>query len=77
MSMLDLLKDRFNYLQDGLYYKSGKRAGTITKTGDRQIGIKIDGKKKTFLEHRLCFYYMNGRWPIEIDHIDRDKTNNA
>ena len=75
--MLEILKQNFDYLHNGLYYKSGKRAGTVRPDGYRQIGIKVDGKKKTFLEHRLCFYYMNGRWPTEIDHIDRDKQNNA
>lgn len=78
--MLEILKQKFDYLHDGLYYKSGRyagRAGTVRPDGYRQISIKIDGKKKTFLEHRLCFYYINGRWPTEIDHIDRDKQNNA
>jgi hypothetical protein len=78
--MLQELHNKLEYKSDGLYWKTGRyqgRAGTLRTDGYRQIAIKIDGKKKTYLEHRLCYYYMNGRWPTEIDHIDRDKQNNA
>lgn len=27
--------------------------------------------------HRLAGLYMKGVWPLEIDHVDRDGTNNA
>lgn len=36
----------------------------------------MDGK--IYLEHRLAFLYVNGRWPqAELDHRDLNKTNNA
>lgn len=79
--MLDILKNKFDYINNGLYYKSGKRAttraGTLRPDGYRQITVNIDGKQKTFLEHRLCFYYMTGRWPNEIDHINNIKDDNS
>ena len=32
---------------------------------------------KSYLAHRVAWYYMTGEWPAnEIDHIDHDKTNN-
>ena len=83
-----ILKERFDYGPDGLYRKNnkrkgiahhslGKRAGALRPDGYRQISVGINGKRKIYLEHRLCFYYMEGRWPNEIDHIDKNKSNNA
>lgn len=39
---------------------AGKKAG--------YIDIRVDGV--LYLAHRLAFFYMVGRWPIEIDHIN-------
>lgn len=78
--MLKELHEKLEYKNDGLYWRSGRyvgRAGTLRPDGYRNISVKLNGKKKTYLEHRLCFYYMNGRWPKEIDHVDRNKSNNA
>jgi hypothetical protein len=38
------------------------------------VEISIDNIK--YLAHRLAWLYVYGRWPGEIDHIDRDTTNN-
>lgn len=79
--MFNFLQNTFDYKQDGLYWKTGKRAGyragSIRPDGYRTICIKFNGKKKSYLEHRLCFYFMNNKWPTEIDHIDRNKSNNS
>ncbi len=79
--MIELLKEKLEYKTDGLYWKAGKfagkRAGCVRPDGYRTMSLNIEGKKKSYLEHRLCFYYMNGRWPTEIDHIDRNKQNNS
>lgn len=32
--------------------------------------------KKMYLAHRVAFFYMTGRWPIEVDHENRIKTDN-
>lgn len=50
----------------------GSEAGTIMKHGYRHISI--DGKR--YLAHRLAWFYFHGSWPKEIDHIDRDRSNN-
>lgn len=51
---------------------SGKLTGWNHSNGYKQTCID---RKKYFL-HRLAWFYIYGRWPIEIDHIDRDKANN-
>lgn len=32
--------------------------------------------KKMYLAHRVAFFYMTGRWPVEIDHRNRNKKDN-
>ena len=41
-------------------------------TGYETVNIK----SSPFLVHRLAFALMNGRWPITIDHINGDRTDN-
>lgn len=78
------LKQALKYDEvSGLFYWIGKRlgapknrpAGRISKShGYRDICI--DGT--LYRAHRLAFLYMTGKWPIgDIDHIDRQKSNNA
>jgi hypothetical protein len=52
---------------------AGSRAGSKTTRGYR--AVFINGKK--YAEHRLVWLLISGEWPdLEIDHIDRNKTNN-
>ncbi len=77
--------DNFEYRADGLYWqttnqkrKTGHRAGSMDNRGYRSIGLRINGKLLRYFEHRLCWFYMTGQWPQHmIDHVDRDKSNNA
>ena len=50
----------------------GDRAGSLSAQGYRQI--MIDGVN--YLEHRLAWFMSKGYWPVEVDHINRDKTDN-
>jgi len=56
--------------------KAGSRAGGINGFGYRCIGIGPSGKQKQYLEHRLAFLLMEGRWPKLIDHINGIKDDN-
>ena len=52
--------------------KKGQKAGSRHSNG--YVKLKINGKQ--YYAHRLAFYLLHGGWPKEIDHKDRDKTNN-
>jgi hypothetical protein len=52
---------------------AGKRTGCLDNRQRRCIGIF----GRQYLEHRVVFLWMTGRWPKpEVDHIDHDTTNN-
>lgn len=51
----------------------GKRAGRARLDGYRDISVQ----RVRILEHRLAFFYVNGRWPAEqIDHINGLRSDN-
>ena len=69
----EFLIKNFTYLDGSLYFvKSGKIVGTISTTG--YLRVKID--KKDYAVHRLIWIYHYGDTNLDIDHIDRNKTNN-
>lgn len=49
----------------------GQIAGNLRSDGYRII--RIDGVG--YYSGRLAFLYMEGFWPIEVDHVDRDPSN--
>lgn len=55
----------------------GKVAGTKRKDGYVRIGVKIGGKLKMYLAHRVAWAFHHGKWPTYfIDHKDKVKDNN-
>lgn len=51
----------------------GRRAGRLWNKQYRRISI--NGVE--YQEHRLAWFYVKGHWPkYEIDHINRDKSDN-
>lgn len=52
--------------------KSGDTLGYVANTG--YISISLGGK--SFLAHRLAWFYMNGYFPEQIDHINHIRTDN-
>ncbi len=53
--------------------KIGDRAGTIGNRGYRVICIN----RRDYLEHRLAWFYMTGKWPAaQIDHLNMVRDDN-
>lgn len=53
--------------------KIGQIAGCIKNNG--YVYIRINWK--SYLAHRLAFFYVNGRWPLDqIDHINHNRSDN-
>lgn len=72
----DRPKDHFRKKNSYASWKTrfvGRRAGCATNEGYVYIGIN----GRTYAAHRLAFLYVYGYLPPLIDHIDRDKGNNA
>lgn len=84
--MADLTRERLRQI---LHYDSetgkftrldrmtARTAGTLAGgkgSGGGYVKISIDGK--LYLAHRLAWLYEFGEWPSELDHRDRNRSNN-
>lgn len=56
---------------------NGRRAGSPAGSAARHgyVVLCLDGKR--YYAHRLAWYLVHGTWPQEIDHIDRNRSNNT
>lgn len=71
------LKKYLHYDPDtGIFTKKIYRPGTIAGCKDDRGYILIGVDYKSYRGHRLAFLYMTGKMPEQVDHIDRDKSNN-
>jgi hypothetical protein len=76
------LRELFEYNPDtGLFtrIKGVKKgaAGTVAGVVNKKLGyVMIGVDLKRYYAHRLAFVYMLGYMPEQVDHIDRDRTNN-
>lgn len=76
---VEYLWNRYDY-RDGLLInkqtsgrmKAGVPAGTPNKAGYLRVTLF---QRQEYV-HRLIFFMFNNYWPKEIDHIDRDVSNN-
>jgi len=63
----------FEYdLETGHLLKNGRRVGTPHSLGY----LKVKIRRRTYFVHRLVFLYCHGRWPVQVDHINRNKSDN-
>jgi len=72
----DPISGHFTWIRSTRNHKLiDKVAGCVDKSkGYREL--RIDGVK--YLAHRLAWFYMTGSFPdLQIDHLDRERDNNA
>lgn len=63
-----------HWREDRRRCKSGSVAGNIHK-GSGYIRVEVDGKGMS--AHRVAWFLHHGQWPVDqIDHINKDKTDN-
>ena len=67
-----LLNEIFKY-KNGNLYRNDKIAGCKYKNG--YVYVKIHGKR--MLAHRAIYLMIYGATPIQIDHIDGNRSNNC
>lgn len=73
-------KELFEYQNGKLFWKvnisrrvrAGQEAGTLRKNDGY---TKISYRGKHYLRHRLIFWMFNGYEPTEIDHINRNRSD--
>ena len=58
-------------------YGNRLKAGTVAGSRDRTRGyIQVRVDDRLLLGHRVAWAMQYGRWPKEVDHINRDKSDN-
>ena len=65
--------------QTGLLYNNAsvrECRGRPIRTKDPRGYLVFTYKSKLLKQHRAAFWLMTGRWPSQIDHINRIKTDN-
>lgn len=62
----------FRWLVAGPKHAIGDRAGGSMK--GRYPKVHIDGT--SYRAHRLAWFYVHGAWPLEVDHINLEKSDN-
>jgi hypothetical protein len=50
--------------------------GSVAGWNNGQNAFRIQLKGKSYLVHRLAWFYMNGVWPDQIDHRNGDRSDN-
>ena len=74
-----VLDGRLMIDQSGRIWRlGGKRAERQTNTGYLQVTVRVDGKQKSVLAHRLVWHHMVGTIPagMLINHTNGDRTDN-
>ena len=78
------LRDIFDYHPSGRLIHKKRRPGctvgkmvegSVRKDGRRRIDILRDGKRKSYLHYRLIYLWHHGYLPEQIDHINRDPSD--
>ncbi len=56
---------------------TGRATGTVSyKNNGTYPVLSVRINKKSYLVHRVIWFYMTGSWPDQIDHINHDSIDN-
>ena len=55
---------------------ANKHKGDLATYSHSEGYLSVLVSKKELLAHRVIWFIQTGEWPIQIDHIDHDRTNN-
>jgi len=75
--MIDKIKERFEIVNDEVFWKNGKNKGKKAgyENGKGYLKLRIDGK--AFYVHKIAFALYNGYYPEhQVDHFDHNRQNN-
>jgi len=77
----DAEKGRLIWKESTRGHKAGEIAGTLQRSKShgeqyRQISIGYGGVDVVTLEHRLIFLWHHGYLPVQVDHVNMNKTDN-
>lgn len=56
--------------------RTGTRQGSIAGSKHPSGYLRVMIDREEILAHRLAFFYMTGRWPIEVDHHNGVRDDN-
>jgi HNH endonuclease/AP2 domain len=62
----------FTRLVTVMGHLAGSKVGSVQGAG--YVKVTIEGQR--YAAHRLAWLYMTGKWPEEVDHINRVRTDN-
>lgn len=71
----DELTGSFTYLKSAGCRKAGDEVGWVDSSNGISYRVTKVNREKVRL-HRLAFFYVNGRWPNQIDHINGNGLDN-
>jgi hypothetical protein len=59
---------------EGTLYKPNGKPCSFNLCSEGYRRVYYEGKR--YKQHRIIFFLVNGWWPEEVDHIDRNRANN-
>lgn len=86
LTKAEILTDHFELIKNYWLDQETGDFFKVTKAGEKKLmklgfnhngylRITVNGQRH--LAHRVVWFFVHGYWPVELDHIDHNKANNA
>lgn len=76
---INKLRLNYSYCADTgeiTHRQTGREITGTTKQGYKLVQFRINYKQCKYLAHHVAWFLTHGYWPSEIDHINRNRTDN-